>query len=81
MPPLLALYAKQFLETKLFTFDYHENKSQRTVDYSMYRSFIRPKVHCSPEFSFNMNQCEFIQGSQGSILFVHLYIQFITTVK
>jgi len=32
MPPLLALYAKQFLEIKLFTFDYHENKSQRTVD-------------------------------------------------
>jgi len=33
MPPLLALYAKQFLEIKLFTFDYHENKFQRTVDY------------------------------------------------
>jgi len=33
MPPLLALYAKQFLEIKLFTFDYPENKSQRTVDY------------------------------------------------
>jgi len=32
MPPLLALYAKQFLEIKLFTFDYHENKSQRTID-------------------------------------------------
>jgi len=23
MPPLLALYAKQFLEIHLFTFDYH----------------------------------------------------------
>jgi len=23
----------QFLEIKLFTFDYHENKSQRTVDF------------------------------------------------
>jgi len=33
MPPLLALYAKQFLEIKLLTFDYHENKSQRMVDY------------------------------------------------
>jgi len=33
MPPLLALYAKQFLEIQLFTFDYHENKSQRTIDY------------------------------------------------
>jgi len=33
MPPLQALYAKQFLEIKLFTFDYPENKSQRTVDY------------------------------------------------
>jgi len=32
MLPVLALYAKQFLEIKLFTFDYHENKSQRTVD-------------------------------------------------
>jgi len=31
MPPVLALYAKQFLEIKLFTFDYHENKSQKTV--------------------------------------------------
>jgi len=29
MPPL---YTKQFLEIKLFTFDYHENKSQRKVD-------------------------------------------------
>jgi len=28
---ILALYAKQFLEIKLFTFDYHENKSQRMV--------------------------------------------------
>jgi len=28
----LALYAKQFLEIKLFTFDYHESKSHRTVD-------------------------------------------------
>jgi len=35
MPPVLALYAKQFLEIKLFTFDYHENKSQRTVDYDV----------------------------------------------
>jgi len=33
MPSLLALYAKQFLEIKLFTFDNHENKSQRTIDY------------------------------------------------
>jgi len=33
MPHILALYAKQFLEVKLFTFDNHENKSQRTVDY------------------------------------------------
>jgi len=32
MLPVLALYAKQFLEIKLFTFDYHENKSQRMVD-------------------------------------------------
>jgi len=32
MPPVLALYAEQFLEMKLFTFDYHENKSQKTVD-------------------------------------------------
>jgi len=32
MPPLLlALYAEQFLEIKLFTFDYRENKSQRMV--------------------------------------------------
>jgi len=31
-PHILALYAKQFLEIKLFTFDYHENKSQKTVD-------------------------------------------------
>jgi len=31
-PHTLALYAKQFLEIKIFTFDYHENKSQRTVD-------------------------------------------------
>jgi len=29
---ILVIYAKQFLELKLFTFDYHENKSQRTVD-------------------------------------------------
>jgi len=29
---LVALYAKQFLEIKLFTFDYHKKKSQRTVD-------------------------------------------------
>jgi len=50
MPPLLALYAKQFLEIKLFTFDYHENKSQRTIDKVC---FIRPKVHFAPEFSFN----------------------------
>jgi len=28
MPPLLALYAKQFLEIKLFTFDYRENKTK-----------------------------------------------------
>jgi len=32
MPPLLALYAKQFLEIELYTFDYHENKAQRTID-------------------------------------------------
>jgi len=32
MPLLLALYAKPFLEIKLLTFDYHQNKSQRTVD-------------------------------------------------
>jgi len=25
MPPVLALYAKQFLEIERFTFDYHEN--------------------------------------------------------
>jgi len=31
-PHILALYAKQFLVIKLFTFDYHENKSQTTVD-------------------------------------------------
>jgi len=43
MPYILALYAKQFLEIKLFTFDYQENKSQRTVD----------KVPmCLPELSF-----------------------------
>jgi len=30
MPPLLSLYAKQFLEIKLFTIDYHENKSLGT---------------------------------------------------
>jgi len=51
MPPLLALYAKQFLEIKLFTFKYHENKPQRTVDYR-YQCFIRPKVDFAPEFSF-----------------------------
>jgi len=32
MPYIQALYAKQFLEIKIFTFDYHENKSLRTVD-------------------------------------------------
>jgi len=37
------LYAKQFLEIKLFTFDYHEKKSQRTVD--RYQCFIIPKVN------------------------------------
>jgi len=57
MPPLLALYAKQFLEIKLFTFDYHENKSHDLKSHqrerlTRYRCFIRPKVHCSPEFSF-----------------------------
>jgi len=31
-PHILALYTKQFLEIKFFTFDYHENKSQRMVD-------------------------------------------------
>jgi len=51
MPSLLALFAKQFLEIKLFTFDYHENKFQRTVDWVP--MFIRPKVHLAPEFSFN----------------------------
>jgi len=29
---ILALQAKQILEIQLFTFDYDENKSQRTVD-------------------------------------------------
>jgi len=33
MPYILALYSKQLLEIKLFTFDYHENKSKRMVDY------------------------------------------------
>jgi len=32
MPPYTSVYANQFLEIKLFTLDYHENKSQRTVD-------------------------------------------------
>jgi len=32
MSYILTLYAKQFLEIKLFTFDYHENKPQKTVD-------------------------------------------------
>jgi len=27
-----VFYAQQFLEIKLFTFNYHENKSQRTID-------------------------------------------------
>jgi len=47
MLPLLALYTKQFLEIKLFTFDYHENKTGLTG----YRCFIRPKVHFASEFS------------------------------
>jgi len=45
MPPVLALYGRQFLEIKLFIFDYHENKSI---------IIIRPKVHIAPEFSFNL---------------------------
>jgi len=40
MPPVLALYAKQFLEIKLFTFYYLENKRLTSTDV-----FIRPKVH------------------------------------
>jgi len=32
MHPYTSVYAKQFLEIKLLTFDYFENKSQRKVD-------------------------------------------------
>jgi len=32
VPYILALYPKQFLELKL-TYDYHENTSQRAVDW------------------------------------------------
>jgi len=31
MPYILAVYTKQILEIKLFTFDYHEKKYQRMV--------------------------------------------------
>jgi len=44
MPYILALYAKQFLEIKHFTFDYHENKSQRQTIQFFWSVFIKKNI-------------------------------------
>jgi len=50
-PHILALYAKEFLEIKLFTFDIMKTNLREQL--TRYQCVIRPKVHFAPEFSYN----------------------------